>query len=59
MKTNDYVKYLTQTVVKYADQPKEDRMKSKEVRKAEKPPFLFRWFGILPYALMLFLKRKR
>lgn len=25
MKTNDYVKYITQTVIKYIDQPKDDR----------------------------------
>lgn len=25
MKTNDYVKYMTQTFVKYADQPKDER----------------------------------
>ncbi|MBT2754755.1 YqzE family protein [Mesobacillus foraminis] len=59
MKTNDYVKYLTQTVVKYADQPKEERLKNKQERKAEKSSFLFRWFGILPFVLMSMINRKR
>jgi hypothetical protein len=58
MKTNDYVKYLTQTVVQYANQPKEAKVKSKEEKKAVKSPFLFRWFGIVPYAFMMLWKRK-
>ncbi|MEQ2526162.1 YqzE family protein [Robertmurraya yapensis] len=58
MKTNDYVKYLTQTVVKYIDQPKDVRVKMKQERKEEKASFLFRWFGILPYIFMGTLKRK-
>ncbi|WP_404333237.1 YqzE family protein [Mesobacillus maritimus] len=59
MKTNDYVKYLTQTVVKYAEQPKEERVKIKVEKKSEKSPFIFRWFGIIPYAFMLLLKRRK
>ncbi|SID83498.1 Uncharacterised protein [Mycobacteroides abscessus subsp. abscessus] len=39
MKTNDYVKYVTQTFVKYMDQPKDERKKQKESRKDEKEPF--------------------
>ncbi|WP_442594876.1 YqzE family protein [Neobacillus sp. D3-1R] len=58
MKTNDYVKYLTQTVVKYIDQPKEDRKRVKLAKKEEKEPFLVKWFGILPY-LFYYNKRKK
>lgn len=59
MKTNDYVKYLTQTVVKYAEQPKEERVKHKVIKKSERSPFLLRWFGIVPYAFMLLIKRRK
>ncbi|MBY0096397.1 YqzE family protein [Mesobacillus maritimus] len=59
MKTNDYVKYLTQTVVKYAEQPKEERVKIRVERKSEKSPFLLRWFGIIPYSFMLLIKRRK
>lgn len=58
MKTNDYVKYITQTVVKYIDQPKDERIKLKQQRKDEKASFWFRWFGILPYALIGLMKKK-
>jgi hypothetical protein len=59
MKTNDYVKYLTQTVVKYIDQPKEERRKMKQAKKEAEATFLFRWFGILPFMLMSSVKKKK
>lgn len=54
MKTNDYVKYITQTFVKYMDQPKEERKKKKEA----KEDLLYKWFGLLPFALNTRRKRK-
>jgi hypothetical protein len=59
MKTNDYVKYLTQTVVKYIDQPKAERDRVKMARKGEKEPFLYKWFGILPYLFYYSMKKKK
>jgi protein-arginine kinase len=50
---NDYVKYITQTIVKYIDQPKEERKKLKQERKETKEDFAYRWFGILPYLIMM------
>ena len=50
---NDYVKYITQTIVKYIDQPKEERKKLKQVRKETREDFTYRWFGILPYLFMM------
>lgn len=49
MKTNDYIKYITETVIKYAEQPKQERKRMKEERKLERAGLLFQWFGILPY----------
>ncbi|NRD80734.1 YqzE family protein [Bacillus sp. BRMEA1] len=59
MKTNDYVKYMTQTIVKYADQPKEERKRIRQERKEAKAAFWFRWFGILPYVFYSEVKRRR
>lgn len=50
---NDYVKYITQTVVKYIDQPKEERKKMRKEKKETREAFAFRWFGILPYVIMM------
>ncbi|UII54829.1 YqzE family protein [Cytobacillus spongiae] len=59
MKTNDYVKYITQTFVKYIDQPKDERRKQRIERKDSRASFLFRWFGIIPYVLFSFMKKKK
>ena len=59
MKTNDYVKYMTQTLVKYADQPKDERKRLREERKQAKASFWYRWFGILPYIFYIEVKNRR
>jgi hypothetical protein len=59
MKTNDYVKYMTQTIVKYADQPKDERKRLRTERKETKASFWYRWFGILPYVLYFEVKKRR
>ncbi|GIN38353.1 YqzE family protein [Heyndrickxia oleronia] len=58
MSTNDYVKYITQTFVKHFDTPKSDRIQSRLERKKQKNPFLYRWFGVLPYSIIMLFKRK-
>ncbi|MGN1387137.1 MAG: YqzE family protein [Bacillus sp. (in: firmicutes)] len=60
MKTNDYIKFLTQEFVTYVDQPKDQRKKKKQSRnKQEKPIYTSRWFGLIPFALLLAFKKKR
>ncbi|WP_042458343.1 YqzE family protein [Neobacillus dielmonensis] len=59
MKTNDYVKYMTQTFVKYVDQPKDERKRLRLERKQSKASFWYRWFGIVPYVLYSEFKRIR
>jgi DNA-binding transcriptional regulator YbjK len=58
LSTNDYVKYMTEQFVRYIDQPKEERRKLREQKKQEKTPFLNRWFGMIPLAILLLFKRK-
>ncbi|MDR6122387.1 hypothetical protein QFZ87_001984 [Bacillus sp. SLBN-46] len=59
MKTNDYVKYMTQTIVKYADQPRAERKRQRYERKQGRASFWYRWFGILPYILYFQMKKRR
>jgi hypothetical protein len=59
MKTNDYVKFMTQTIVKYIDQPKDERKRLKHERKLAKASFWYRWFGILPYLLYSEVNRRK
>lgn len=59
MKTNDYVKYITQTFVKYIDQPKEERKRIRLERKQAKASFWYRWFGILPWILYTEVNKRK
>ncbi len=51
MKTNDMVKYLTQEFVKYIDTPKTER------KKKPKQHWTSKWFGMIPMALRMFLRK--
>ncbi|WP_280768416.1 YqzE family protein [Salipaludibacillus daqingensis] len=59
MKTNDYVKYMTEQFVSYVDQPKERRQERKEQKKNDKPPMSYRLFGMIPSSLHIYWKNKR
>jgi hypothetical protein len=59
MKTNDYVKYMTQTIVKYVDQPKDERKRLRYERKQARASFWYRWFGILPYVVYTEIKKRK
>lgn len=57
MSTNDYVKFVTQQVVTYMNNPKEDRVQKRLQRRLEKEPFLKRWFGVIPLSISLLYRR--
>lgn len=59
MSTNDYVKYVTQQLVSYIDKPKELRKQMKEDKKIERDPFVSKWFGIFPFAIMMLFKKQK
>ncbi|ANB58811.1 yqzE-like family protein [Anoxybacillus sp. B7M1] len=58
MSANDYVRFVTQQLVRYMDQPKEERKKRREERKQGKEPILYRLFGMIPLSLKLLWRRK-
>ena len=52
MKTNDYVKFLTETIIS----PKDVRKEAKKMRKQQDEPLLYKMFGAMPYMFMTGLK---
>ncbi|WP_409301646.1 YqzE family protein [Peribacillus sp. SCS-155] len=58
MKTNDLIKFLTQQIVRYLELPREDKKMRKENRKKSRETLYSHWFGMIPFSLMLILKRK-
>jgi hypothetical protein len=59
MSTNDYVKFVTQQIVSYIDQPKDQRKQQKSEKRGTKQPLSYRYFGMIPLAISLFIKKKK
>ncbi|MGN8645462.1 YqzE family protein [Gracilibacillus sp. HCP3S3_G5_1] len=59
MSNNDYVKYMTQRIVKYMDTPKDQRKKQKEERKQQDIAYSNKWFGVLPFAFRLLIQKRK
>lgn len=57
MKTNDYVKYMTQEIIKYMNTPRDERKEHKQEKMEAKQPFSQRLFGILPFGFSMMLKK--
>ncbi|MFA9559407.1 YqzE family protein [Evansella sp. AB-rgal1] len=51
MKTNDYIKYVTQQFVSYVDQPRDEKIAKRKERKNSKIPKSQSMFGLIPFAI--------
>jgi hypothetical protein len=59
MSANDYVKFVTQQIVSYIDQPREKRKEERVAKKEYKEPLSNRWFGVIPLAISMLLNKKK
>ena len=57
MKTNDYVKFVTQEMMKQLNQPREALIEQKRKRKAEREPRTVKWFGMIPLSVSLWFRK--
>ncbi|AWI12848.1 YqzE family protein [Caldibacillus thermoamylovorans] len=57
MKSDDYIRFLTKTVVTHFETPKEERNKRKLEKKMQKEPFVYKWFGIFPFMVKIGFKK--
>lgn len=57
MSTNDYIKYITQQLVRYFQVPKAERKERREQKREEKTDLSFRLFGFIPFALKMFFRK--
>ncbi|MCG7377073.1 YqzE family protein [Paenibacillus sp. ACRSA] len=53
-KSDELVKYITQRVVHYIDTPKDER----KGRTKQKEPWSMKWFGMIPFAVSLWVGKK-
>lgn len=54
----DLVQYITEKMVNYIETPKEERKQNRKLRHP-KEPWLNRWFGVVPFALSMWLEQRR
>jgi hypothetical protein len=57
-KGDELVQYITEKVVHYMETPKAERKKNRKLRRA-KEPWLSRWFGVVPFALSMWLDQRK
>ncbi|GIP33981.1 YqzE family protein [Paenibacillus sp. J2TS4] len=61
VKTDEFVKYITQQLVTYIDTPRdvkrERRQLKKQARSMEK--WTERWFGLIPFSLQMYVDQHR
>ncbi|RXZ78782.1 YqzE family protein [Paenibacillaceae bacterium] len=56
---SDLLKYMTERVVQYMDTPKEERKRMKTMVKAQKEPWLTKWFGMAPMGIIVWWKGRK
>ena len=57
-KGEDLVQYIAEKVVHYIDTPKEERKRNRKLR-SSKEAWLSRWFGVVPFALSMWLEKRK
>ncbi len=55
---DEYIKYVTEQVISYWETPKEERKQNRAIAKANREPWLTRWFGYAPMSFMLWWRGK-
>ncbi|MFC0522634.1 YqzE family protein [Pontibacillus salicampi] len=58
MSTNDYVKFMTQEIVRYMDMPQDEKKERKRTKQEYKEPVSYKMFGMLPFALKTLFKKR-
>ncbi|KGX90881.1 hypothetical protein N781_05805 [Pontibacillus halophilus JSM 076056 = DSM 19796] len=59
MSGNDYVKFMTEELVRYMDMPQEERERRKEMRKTTRQSTENELFGVLPFAIKFLFRTRR
>ncbi|WP_051263210.1 YqzE family protein [Tuberibacillus calidus] len=59
MKSDDYVRWLTEQFVLYMNQPKAVRKDRRQMRKSQRYPIKNEMFGLIPNALSFYTQKWR
>ncbi|EIT84496.1 hypothetical protein A374_15262 [Fictibacillus macauensis ZFHKF-1] len=56
---NPYVKFLVESLVQRMNVPSEEKAVRKQQKKEKRKPLSVTWFGMMPLAFKMAVKRKR
>ncbi|GAA3400432.1 YqzE family protein [Paenibacillus hodogayensis] len=59
IKTEDYIKYLTEKVVAYMDLPPEVRKEQRSLHRSVRDPWHVRWFGLVPLSVAMWWRQRK
>ncbi|SFS79951.1 YqzE family protein [Marininema halotolerans] len=57
--SQDYLKFLTQRMVRYIDTPKSERKEARRERREHRPNWIVRWFGMIPFGVSMFARKQK
>ncbi|GEN87389.1 MULTISPECIES: YqzE family protein [Oceanobacillus] len=59
MKSNDYIRFLTEEMMKYINLPTEEKKERKQKKKSSNQLYSNKWLGIIPFSIQSwYYKRK-
>jgi hypothetical protein len=53
---DEWIKYITEKLLYYAETPKKVRRQKRAIHRKVREPWQYRWFGMLPFAIGMWLK---
>lgn len=59
MSADEYVKYVTESMLKYFLSSKEEKKKIRRAKKTEKDSFSYRWFGVISLLISQRIKARK
>ncbi|SDW08779.1 YqzE-like protein [Marininema mesophilum] len=59
MSSQEYIKFLTQRMVRYMDTPKIERREARRERREKQPSWSTRWFGMIPFGVSMYARKQK
>ncbi|MDF2669923.1 MAG: hypothetical protein K0R67_2229 [Paenibacillus sp.] len=59
IKSEDLIKYITEQVVTFMETPADVRKENRKVLRGQKEPWKSRWFGMIPFAISMWLEERK
>jgi hypothetical protein len=52
----EWIKLITEKLLHYMETPRKERIQTRAIKKESRVPWKYRWFGMLPVAIEMWMK---